>query len=117
LVQPALAEEKPYLERGLIHLYGSVAQVRRGFVHRGGDDPLDTVVGSEHYRYGAIPVFGQNAPGASGWVLGTIRLSLRLSIHGASAVDFPEVNIVGKEGSMKNMPCGSCVHRAVFRGE
>jgi len=97
---PLWPEENPYLERGLIHLYGSVAQVRRGFVHRGGDDPLDTGWWDpEHYRYGAIPVFGQNAPGASGLGIGynkDYHYDYRFMEH--PPVDFPEVNIVGKEG-------------------
>ncbi len=61
-----------YMERGTINLYGSVAQRRRGFVHRSGADALNTGGDNEwdieNYRYGAHPrLLGlPNAPGASG---------------------------------------------------
>lgn len=61
-----------FMERGTINLWGSVAQRRRGFVHRSGSDPLNT--GSpegwdlENYWYGSHPddLGLPNAQGASG---------------------------------------------------
>jgi hypothetical protein len=35
---PLWPEAKPYLERGTINLYGSIAQRRRGYIHRSGND-------------------------------------------------------------------------------
>jgi len=56
---PLYPEEAQYLvfERGSIHLFGSVAQRRRGFVHRSGSDPANhDPQGSwdiENYYFGA----------------------------------------------------------------
>ena len=52
---PAWPEENPTFERGAIFLFGSVAQRRRGFVHRSGSDPAnhDGTWDFENYKYGA----------------------------------------------------------------
>ncbi len=59
-----------FMERGTINLFGSVAQRRRGFVHRSGSDPLNTggEWDIENYRYGAHPdnLNLSNSPGATG---------------------------------------------------
>ena len=39
---PVFPSAKTKYERGFINLFGSVAQRRRGFVHRSGSDPLDS---------------------------------------------------------------------------
>ncbi len=64
---PLWPEFAPYLERGYIHLYGSVAQRRRGFVHRSTGDPAnhDGTWNFANYKYGAGSQ-GINYPGTSG---------------------------------------------------
>ncbi|MCD4650349.1 MAG: hypothetical protein K8S56_00965, partial [Candidatus Cloacimonetes bacterium] len=67
---PIWPEQVPTKERGEIHLYGSVAQRRRGFVHRSGGDPLDTGHWDmENYWFGP-PAWGVNGPGTSGGGVG-----------------------------------------------
>lgn len=64
------SQAETLMERGTINLYGSVAQRRRGFVHRSGRDEINT--GMEwniaSYHYGAHPRNLQlpNSPGTSG---------------------------------------------------
>jgi len=99
---PLWPEAVPYKERGKIHIYGSVAQVRRGFVHRSGSDHMDQGYWSmDDYMYGPEGgVYGVDAPGATGTRgIGYIKdyhYDNRFRTH--PPVDFPEVNIVGQEG-------------------
>jgi len=64
---PLWPEAAPYMERGYIHLYGSVAQRRRGFVHRSTNDPPNhnNTWNFPNYKYGGA-CQGMNYPGASG---------------------------------------------------
>jgi hypothetical protein len=64
---PLWPEPNPYMERGYIHLYGSVAQRRRGFVHRSTNDPPNHngTWNFPNYKYGG-PSTGVNYPGATG---------------------------------------------------
>jgi len=99
---PIWPEEVPYRERGQIHLYGSVAQVRRGFVHRSGNDPLDCGNWNlEDYWYHPLDTSGQNVPGTPTTKSGSgydkdYHYDNRFIDH--PPPDFPEVNIVGKAG-------------------
>ncbi len=71
---PLWPEEEPIRMRGTIHLYGSVAQVRRGFTHRSGSDPMDS---SEYWdmdnfvygnhAWGRESINGTTSVGASGY--------------------------------------------------
>lgn len=64
---PLWPERLPNLERGTIHLYGSVAQRRRGFVHRSTTDPANHngTWDFANYKWGDIST-GVNCAGASG---------------------------------------------------
>lgn len=64
---PLWPQAAPYMERGYIHLYGSVAQRRRGFVHRSTNDPPNHngTWNFPNYKYGAAST-GINYPGATG---------------------------------------------------
>lgn len=70
------SKAETFLERGTIHIYGSVAQRRRGFVHRSGSDNDNTGNPGEwdiaNYKYGAHPnsLGASNAPGTSGGGVG-----------------------------------------------
>lgn len=114
LYNPLWPERAPYKERGTIHLWGAVAQRRRGFVHR---SPYDT----EHPSNGVwnIPIdyTGASAnsvvndqvlgialaaidyPGASGTGVGYAKnYHFDKRFLTRSPRDFPEVNLRG--GSM-----------------
>jgi hypothetical protein len=100
---PLWPESYGYMERGTIHLYGSVAQKRRGFVHRNVNDteypnpngiwdiPVDLCGGP------AYPSGNQyNAPGATGNGVGykkDYHFDNRFSF--TSPPDFPEVHLSG----------------------
>jgi len=64
---PLWPERQPYLERGTIHLYGSVAQRRRGFVHRSTTDTANHngTWDFVNYKWGDTST-GINCTGASG---------------------------------------------------
>ncbi|MCD4829544.1 MAG: hypothetical protein K8R90_08985 [Candidatus Cloacimonetes bacterium] len=99
---PLWPEALPVKERGLIHLFGSVAQMRRGFVHRSGGDPLDTGWWDlDGYRYGPPPAWGLNAPGTPNGKNGVgydkdYHYDRRFINH--PPPNFPEVSIVGSQG-------------------
>jgi len=89
-----------FMERGTIHLYGSVAQRRRGFVHRSGNDNINT--GGEwdiaNYRYGDHPRFLglPPAPGASGTGVGYQKnYNYDNRFRNSPPPNFPEVHIKG----------------------
>ncbi len=109
---PLWPERFPYMERGKIHLYGSVAQRRRGYVHRGPSDPdypnddgvwdipSDYCGGTSGLAI-TDPVLGfnssgVNAPNTSGSGVGydkDYHFDNRLSF--GSPPDFPDVHIQG----------------------
>jgi hypothetical protein len=111
---PLWPEGRPTMERGTIHLRGSVAQRRRGFTHRGLADsdypnptgawniPLDYCGGASGVSV-LDPVLGisfnsQNAPGASGSGIGykkDYRYDYRFDLN--SPPDFPELYIRGRK--------------------
>ncbi|HNX01621.1 MAG TPA: hypothetical protein PKK33_09670, partial [Candidatus Cloacimonadota bacterium] len=68
---PLWPEANPYLERGSVHLYGSVYQRRAGFLHRSVSDPPnhDGTWNFANYKYGSACT-GINYPGASGSGIG-----------------------------------------------
>ncbi len=59
---PIYPEANPTWERGAIHLFGSVAQHRRGFVHRSGNSSTDG-----GYWDMSLPKFGPIPNGSSGY--------------------------------------------------
>jgi len=108
---PLWPEQHPYLERGSIHLWGSVAQRRRGFVHR---SPYDT----EHPSNGTwnipidytgasamsvvvdnvlgIELAAQDYPGASGSGVGYAKnYHFDTRFLTRPPKDFPDVNLRG----------------------
>ncbi len=94
---PLWPEWEPYLERGTINLWGSVAQRRRGFLHRSGTDPLDSGHWDiENHFYGNLPIEGVNAPDSYGSGVG-----YRKNYHADYRMmenpppDYPEVFIEG----------------------
>jgi len=89
-----------FMERGSIRLFGSVAQRRRGFVHRSGKDDINT--GGEwdipNYRYGSHPRFLNllNAPGTSGTGVGyDKKYTYDNRFRNSPPPKFPEVHIEG----------------------
>ncbi|MCD4829546.1 MAG: hypothetical protein K8R90_08995 [Candidatus Cloacimonetes bacterium] len=102
---PLWPEWTPFKERGMIHIYGSVAQTRRGFVHRSGGDPLDTGWWQpDAYRYGPPPAFGMNAPGSDGSGVGYDKdYHYDYRFMDNPPPDFPEVNIIGSEGLFQGL--------------
>jgi hypothetical protein len=62
-----MTQGKPYLERGYIHRYGPIYQVRAGFLHRSVNDPPNHngTWNFANYKYGS-QCTGINYPGASG---------------------------------------------------
>lgn len=94
------SKSQTFRERGSIHLFGSVAQRRRGFVHRSGNDPINNT-GSwnlNEYHYGAPPSMLQlpNAPGATGSGVGynkRYRYDNRFRV--SPPPRFPEVKLKG----------------------
>lgn len=100
---PLWPESFGYMERGTIHLYGSVAQKRRGFVHRNLSDgdypnpsgtwniPLDLCGGPSYPSGNAY-----NYPGATGNGVGykkDYHFDNRFSF--VTPPDFPEVHVKG----------------------
>jgi hypothetical protein len=92
---PLWPQFTPYLERGSIHLWGSVAQRRRGFVHRSTGDPANHVPAVwdfDSYKYGDV-CQGINFPGATGAGVGykkDYHFDNRLSF--TQPPDFPETH-------------------------
>ena len=102
---PIWPEQAPYKERGSIYLFGSVAQVRRGFVHRSGSDPLDSANywNIEQYIYGTN-AWGVNAPTSDGSGVGydkAYHYDYRFMDN--PPPDFPEVNIRGGGGQFQHV--------------
>lgn len=111
---PLWPEGRPTMERGTIHIRGSVAQRRRGFTHRSASDgeypnptsawniPLDHCGGVSGVSY-QDPVLGitfmpVNAPGASGTGIGykkDYRYDFRFDLN--SPPHFPELYIRGRK--------------------
>jgi hypothetical protein len=100
---PLWPESYGYMERGTIHLYGSVAQRRRGYVHRNVQDADYPNYGGvwnipKDYCGGAAYPSGDgyNAPGATGNGVGykkDYHFDNRFSFK--SPPDFPQVHISG----------------------
>ncbi len=92
---PLWPEADPYLERGSIHLYGSIAQRRRGVVHR----PLydyghhDGTWNLDQHKWGSTSD-GMNYPGASGTGVGykkDYHFDNRFSF--TQPPNFPEIHV------------------------
>ena len=102
---PIWPENRPYDERGKIHIYGSLAQSRRGFVHRSGNDPLDCGPWDlENYMYHPLSGWPLMAPGADGSGSGydkDYHYDYRFMEN--PPPDFPEVNNGGKEGDFNDI--------------
>jgi len=109
---PLWPEGFPYMERGSIHLWGSVAQRRRGFVHRNTSDseypnpnslwdiPMDLCGATSGLPYQdpvlGITFAGVNAPNATGAGVGykkDYHFDNRFSF--VTPPDFPEVHVKG----------------------
>ncbi len=102
---PIWPESRPWKERGVIYLFGSVAQVRRGFVHRSGSDVMDsnTYWDIENYIYGTN-AWGQNVPGATHDGVGYDKsYHYDYRFMESPPPDFPEVSIRGKGGQFKSV--------------
>ena len=115
---PLWPERRPYLERGHINLWGSVAQRRRGFVHRnlldseyqtGGiwNVPIDACGGTSNVNY-QDPVLGitmqtRNYPGATGGGTGYKKnYHYDTRFYTMAPIDFPEVNLQGGDAPMRS---------------
>jgi len=119
---PLWPERQPFKERGSIWLWGSVAQRRRGFVHRSGNDseypsnsgvwniPIDrcgapiSVTWSDPIYQGGptLAMAGINAPGASGSGSGyKKKYHFDTRFLYTSPVDFPDVNLRGGTTPLK----------------
>ena len=115
---PLWPERQPYLERGHINLWGSVAQRRRGFVHRNTLDsdyptngvwnpPIDACGGTSSVNFND-PILGfqmntRNFPGASGGGTGYKKnYHYDTRFYTMAPIDFPEVNLQGGDAPMKN---------------
>jgi len=119
---PVWPERQPFKERGSIWIWGSIAQRRRGFVHRSGNDteypsnsgvwniPIDMCGGpiaptwqEPIYQGGPNLTFaGVNAAGSTGSGSGykkRYHFDNRFKDSRFTPVDFPEVNLKG--GSTK----------------
>ncbi len=112
---PLWPERMPFRERGTIHLYGSVAQRRRGYVHRNLSDsdypnhnnkwqiPLDYCGGPVSGSLFTIPPLTNvqlgtvNAPGASGSGVGYNKKDYHFDnrFTFTQPPDFPEVHVKG----------------------
>ena len=98
-----------YRERGNIFLWGSVAQRRRGFVHRSGNQDHDTGYWDiEDFKFGPIaPNDGNrilNAPGATGNGIGydkDYRYDNRLIE--TPPPDYPEVHLEGGQSQIQEV--------------
>ncbi len=86
-----------FYERGQIHLFGSVSQSRRGFVHRSGSDPLDT--GHWDLSDPANPWFGTNCANSTGYGK---RYHFDNRFNSVPPPDYPEVNLTSGGGSNLN---------------
>jgi hypothetical protein len=89
-----------FMERGYINLYGSVAQRRRGYVHRSGSDPYNTGGGWDiaNYRYGAHPnsLGNPNAPSATGGGVGYKKnYNYDYRLKTSPPPNFPAVHLEG----------------------
>ena len=114
---PLWPERLPYDERGDINLWGSVAQRRRGFVHRSPYDteypsngvwniPIDFCGGTTQVNM-ADPVLGIQLatihyPGATGTGVGYAKnYHYDTRFYYRAPRDFPEVNLQGGDAPMK----------------
>lgn len=89
-----------FMERGTINLYGSVAQRRRGFVHRSGNDPVNNtgVWDIANYEYGLGPrVLGlPPSPGATGSGVGYKKnYNYDYRFKNSPPPKFPQVHLEG----------------------
>lgn len=108
---PLWPERQPYMERGDINLWGSVAQRRRGFVHRSPLDteyqtngvwniPIDACGGSSNVNY-VDPVLNitmntRHYTGATGTGTGYAKnYHYDTRFYFTAPRDFPEVNLQG----------------------
>ncbi len=102
---PIWPEEVPYLERGNIFIWGSVAQRCRGFVHRSGNADQDNGYWDiDQYRFGELPVVGVNAPGADGSGIGydkDYRYDNRFIEN--PPPDYPEVHLEGGQAPLEEV--------------
>jgi len=113
---PLWPERQPYLERGDINLWGSVAQRRRGFVHRSPYDneypsngvwnvPIDFTGATAIQNY-PDPVLGItmqtiNYPGATGSGVGYAKnYHYDTRFYTTAPLNFPEVNLQGGDAPM-----------------
>ena len=115
---PLWPERQPYLERGHINLWGSVAQRRRGFVHRNLLDseyqtngvwniPIDACGGSSNVNIMDpvlnIPLNTRNYPGATGGGTGYKKnYHYDTRFYTMAPIDFPEVNLQGGDAPMRS---------------
>ncbi len=93
---PLWPEQLPFKERGRIYLFGSVAQIRRGFMHRSGSDPMDSsnYWDLDHYIYGTN-AWGVNVPDANGSGIGYNKsYHYDYRFMGSPPPDFPIVQRV-----------------------
>lgn len=113
---PLWPERTPYMERGDINLYGSVAQRRRGFVHRSPYDteypsggvwniPIDFTGATAVQNYAdpvlGIPMFTMNYPGATGSGVGYAKnYHYDTRFYTTAPLNFPEVNLQGGDAPM-----------------
>ncbi len=89
-----------FMERGYINLYGSVAQRRRGFVHRSGNDAINNTGAWDimNYEYGIGPrVLGlPNAPSATGSGVGYKKnYNYDYRFKNSPPPKFPQVHLEG----------------------
>jgi hypothetical protein len=114
---PLWPERQPYMERGDINLWGSVAQRRRGFVHRSPLDseyptggvwniPIDACGGTSNVNYMDpvlnIPMNTRHYPGASGTGTGYAKnYHYDTRFYFTAPLDFPEVNLQGGYAPME----------------
>ncbi len=102
---PIWPESLPYRERGNIFIWGSVAQRRRGFVHRSGNSDNDTGWWDiENYRFGPLPATGQNAPDSDGNGIGydkDYRYDNRFIQD--PPPDYPEVHLEGGQSDLEEV--------------
>lgn len=88
-----------FRERGTINLYGSVAQRRRGFVHRSGSDPINAGEWDVmNYKYGAGPssIGIPNAPAATGSGVGYKKnYNYDYRFKNSPPPKFPQVHLEG----------------------
>lgn len=94
------SKAESFRERGSINLFGSVAQRRRGFVHRSGNDPFNNMaewnLNEYHYGLGPSALGLPNAPGATGTGVGynkQYKYDNRFRV--SPPPKFPEVNLKG----------------------